>query len=175
MDILISSNLERLLYDLCGRDDAQIREWFGALSAEGRYEVTPEVLQKLREDFYGGCCSDEETLAVIGKTFREYGYLCDTHTAVGVKVYEEYAAATGDSAKTIIASTASPYKFTGSVLKAISDGGIPADDFEQVELLARLSGTTPPASLLELKEKKVRFDGSVSREEMVEQVLRMLR
>lgn len=175
MDILISSNLERLLYDLCGKDDAQIREWFSALAKEGRYSVTPEVLSKLRAGFYGGYCTDEETLSTIGKVFREYGYLSDTHTAVGLKVYEDYVQVTGDTAKTIIASTASPYKFTGSVLKAITKDPIPADDFAQVELLAKLSGTTPPASLLALKDKKVRFTGSVQKEEMVEQVLRMLR
>ena len=175
MDILISSNLERLLYDLCGKDDAQIREWFSALAKEGRYSVTPEVLSKLRAGFYGGYCTDEETLSTIGKVFREYGYLSDTHTAVGLKVYEDYVQATGDTAKTIIASTASPYKFTGSVLKAITKDPIPEDDFAQVELLAKLSGTTPPASLLALKDKKVRFTGSVQKEEMVGQVLRMLR
>lgn len=175
MDILISSNLERLLYDLCGKDDAQIREWFSALAKEGRYSVTPEVLSKLRAGFYGGYCTDEETLSTIGKVFREYGYLSDTHTAVGLKVYEDYVQVTGDTAKTIIASTASPYKFTGSVLKAITKDPIPEDDFAQVELLAKLSGTTPPASLLALKGKKVRFTGSVQKEEMVEQVLRMLR
>lgn len=174
MDILISSNLERLLYDLCGKDDAQIREWFSALAKEGRYSVTPEVLSKLRAGFYGGYCTDEETLSIIGKVFREYGYLSDTHTAVGLKVYEDYVQVTGDTAKTIIASTASPYKFTGSVLKAITKDPIPEDDFAQVELLAKLSGTTPPASLLALKDKKVRFTGSVQKEEMVEQVLRML-
>lgn len=175
MDILISSNLERLLYDLCGKDDAQIREWFSALAKEGRYSVAPEVLSKLRAGFYGGYCTDEETLSTIGKVFREYGYLSDTHTAVGLKVYEDYVQVTGDTAKTIIASTASPYKFTGSVLKAITKDPIPEDDFAQVELLAKLSGTTPPASLLALKDKKVRFTGSVQKEEMVEQVLRMLR
>ena len=175
MDILISSNLERLLYDLCGKDDAQIREWFSALAKEGRYSVTPEVLSKLRAGFYGGYCTDEETLSTIGKVFREYGYLSDTHTAVGLKVYEDYVQVTGDTAKTIIASTASPYKFTGSVLKAITKDPIPEDDFAQVELLAKLSGTTPPASLLALKDKKVRFTGSVQKEEMVEQGLRMLR
>lgn len=175
MDILISSNLERLLYDLCGKDDAQIREWFSALAKEGRYSVTPEVLSKLRAGFYGGYCTDEETLSTIGKVFREYGYLSDTHTAVGLKVYEDYVQVTGDTAKTIIASTASPYKFTGSVLKAITKDPIPEDDFAQVELLAKLSGTTPPASLLALKDKKARFTGSVQKEEMVEQVLRMLR
>ena len=175
MDILISSNLERLLYDLCGRDDGQIREWFAALAGEGRYAVTPEVLKKLREGFYGGYCTDEETLSTIGKTFREYGYLCDTHTAVGIKVYEDYVESTGDTAKTIIASTASPYKFTGSVLKAISKDAIPEGDFEQVELLAKVSGMEPPASLLELREKQVRFAGSVEKEEMAGQVLQMLR
>ena len=95
------------------------------------------------------------------KIFRKYGYLCDTHTAVGVKVYEDYVQQTGDPMKTIIASTASPYKFTGSVLKAICSDPVPEDDFAQVELLEKLSGLPAPASLLALKEKEVRFKRSV--------------
>ena len=175
MDILISSNLERLLYDLCGKDDGQIREWFSALSKEGRYQVTPQVLTRLKEEFYGGYCTDEETISAIGKIFRKYGYLCDTHTAVGVKVYEDYVQQTGDPMKTIIASTASPYKFTGSVLKAICSDPVPEDDFAQVELLEKLSGLPAPASLLALKEKEVRFKRSVPKEQMVEEVLQMLK
>lgn len=174
MDILISSNLERLLYHLSGEDDGIIREWFSALSKEGKYMVSPEVLAKLKAGFYGGCCGDEETLLTIGRVFREYGYLCDTHTAVAVKVYGDYCRETGDEAKTIIASTASPYKFTGNVLKALADGEIPAGDFEQVRRLEVISGMKPPSSLMALEGKTPRFTGSVPKEGMVEQVLNML-
>ncbi|HIT79163.1 MAG TPA: threonine synthase [Candidatus Faecivivens stercorigallinarum] len=175
MDILISSNLERLLYQLCGRDDAVIRDWFGKLASEGKYTVSDSVKEKLQADFWGGFCDDEQTAATIRKTFEDYGYLCDTHTAVAVKVYQDYTAETGDKSKCIIASTASPYKFNDAVLTAISDEEIPADPFEQAEMLSRISGTTPPASLMELKTKKVRFTDSVEKEQMVEKVKEMLK
>ena len=175
MDILISSNLERLLYQLCGKDDAVIRDWFGKLSSEGKYTVSDSVKEKLQADFWGGFCDDEQTAATIKKTFEEYGYLCDTHTAVAVKVYQDYTAETGDKTKCIIASTASPYKFNDAVLAAITDQEIPADPFEQAEMLSRISGTTPPASLMALKTKKVRFTDSVDKEQMVEKVKEMLK
>ena len=175
MDILISSNLERLLYQLCGRDDAVIRDWFGKLASEGKYTVSDSVKEKLQADFWGGFCDDEQTAATIRKTFEDYGYLCDTHTAVAVKVYQDYTAETGDKSKCIIASTASPYKFNDAVLTAISDEEIPADPFEQAEMLSRISGTTPPASLMELKTKKIRFTDSVEKEQMVEKVKEMLK
>ena len=174
MDILISSNLERLLYDLSGRDEALIREWFSALSREGRYTVTPKVLECLRAEFAGGSRTDRETAETIGRLFRDYGYLCDPHTAVAVKVLADYRAASGDRRKTIVASTASPYKFTADVLEAITANAVPEDDFAQVQMLSELSGTTPPASLLALKGKPVRFTGSVARDEMVSAVLAML-
>ena len=175
MDILISSNLERLLYQLCGKDDAVIRDWFGKLSSEGKYAVSDSVKEKLQADFWGGFCDDQETAETIKKTFNEYGYLCDTHTAVAVKVYQDYTAQTGDKTKCIIASTASPYKFNDAVLAAITDEAIPADPFEQAEMLSRISGTTPPASLMELKTKKVRFTDSVEKQQMVEKVKEMLK
>ena len=175
MDILISSNLERLLYQLCGRDDAVIRDWFGKLASEGKYTVSDSVKEKLQADFWGGFCDDEQTAATIRKTFEDYGYLCDTHTAVAVKVYQDYTAETGDKSKCIIASTATPYKFNDAVLTAISDEEIPSDPFEQAEMLSRISGTTPPASLMELKTKKVRFTDSVEKEQMVEKVKEMLK
>lgn len=175
MDILISSNMERLLYQLCGKDDAVIRDWFGKLSSEGKYTVSDSVKEKLQADFWGGFCDDEQTAATIKKTFEEYGYLCDTHTAVAVKVYQDYTAETGDKTKCIIASTASPYKFNDAVLAAITDQEIPADPFEQAEMLSRISGTTPPASLMALKTKKVRFTDSVDKEQMVEKVKEMLK
>ena len=175
LDILVSSSLERLLYQLCGRDDAVIRDWFGKLASEGKYTVSDSVKEKLQADFWGGFCDDEQTAATIRKTFEDYGYLCDTHTAVAVKVYQDYTAETGDKSKCIIASTASPYKFNDAVLTAISDEEIPADPFEQAEMLSRISGTTPPASLMELKTKKVRFTDSVEKEQMVEKVKEMLK
>ena len=175
MDILISSNLERLLYDLCGEDDKVITDWFTKLSKDGKYEVTADVKAKLSEHFYGGYCDDEDTKKTIGETFKDYSYLCDTHTAVAVKVYNDYCEKTGDDTKTIIASTASPYKFTADVLKGITDNALPEDDFDQVQFLADLSRMAPPQSLLDLKCKEVRFTDSVSREQMVDKVIGMLK
>ena len=165
MDILISSNLERLLYLLCGENDAQIREWFGALAQTGRYEVSEDVKKALFDEFYAGCCNDEETKATIKEYYEKFSYTCDTHTAVAVKVYEDYVKATGDKTKTVIASTASPYKFSGSVLSAIGmDTG--KDEFELVEQLAECSKLPVPDSLAALKTKKVRFDKVIDKSDM---------
>lgn len=174
MDILISSNLERLLYDLCGRDDKVISDWFAKLSKDGKYQVGADVKAKLQSDFYGGFCDDGATRETIGETFKKFGYLCDTHTAVAVKVYNDYCAKTGDTTKTIIASTASPYKFTENVLKGITKEQLPSDDFAQVEMLESLSKMTPPESLLALKNKKVRFNDSITKDQMVDKVKEML-
>ena len=173
MDILISSNLERLLYDLCGRDDATIRDWFGQLGNTGRYEVSQDVKDQIKELFWAGCCDDEGTKQTIGDTFRKDHYLCDTHTAVAVNVYRQYKEATGDETKTVIASTASPYKFASSVLGAITDN-IPEDEYEQIDELNRISGLPVPKALAELKNKPVRFTGSIEKSEMEETVLKLL-
>ena len=165
MDILISSNLERLLYMLTGENDAQINEWFGKLAKEGRYEVSDEVKAKLTEEFCAGFCDDAQTKATIKEIYDKYSYTCDTHTAVAVKVYEDYKAATGDETKTIIASTASPYKFSGSVLSAIGET-TDADEFELVSKLADVSKLPVPASLAALKDKAVRFDKVIDKTEM---------
>ena len=175
MDILISSNLELLLYLLTGEDDAQIREWFTALAEKGTYEVTDAVKAKLTEQFYGGFCDDAETKATIAELYQKYGYTCDTHTAVAVKVYEDYRKETGDTTKTLIASTASPFKFSASVLDAL--GKKPADgtdEYDMVELLHEVSSMEIPQSLAALKTKPRRFDGSIDKSEMQQFVLQEL-
>lgn len=173
MDILISSNLERLLYMLCGEDDAQIRDWFGKLASEGRYEVSDAVKEKLFDEFAAGCCSDEETKAVINRIYNKYSYTCDTHTAVAVKVYEDYIAATDDDTTTIIASTASPYKFSGSVLSALGEN-TDSEEFGLVGKLSEISGLKVPVSLAALKDKAVRFDKVIAKDEMKEYVFSTL-
>lgn len=174
MDILISSNLERLLYHLCGEDDMQIREWFTKLSVEGRYEVTDSVKAILKEEFYAGCCNDEETKTCINEIFTKYSYICDTHTAVAVKVYEDYVKNTGDNTTTIIASTASPYKFSNSVLDALGKSDPDADEFRLVEELAEVTKLPVPSSLAELKNKEIRFKGSIEKGDMKDFVLETL-
>lgn len=173
MDILISSNLERLLYDLSGKDEVKIKTWFEQLASRGFYDVDVDVLSKLHEEFYAGCCDDEQTKETIKRIFDKYSYVCDTHTAVAVKVAEEYREATGDTTKTIIASTASPYKFANSVLDAIS-GEVPADDYEQLDCLEKLSNLEIPKALADLKNKEVRFTGSIDKEDMENTVMEML-
>ena len=159
------------LFLLTDGDDAQIRDWFGKLSDEGRYEVTGEVLEKLQRDFVGGFCDDADTKKTIHDFKAQYGYTCDTHTAVAVKVYLDYIAKTGDTTRTLIASTASPYKFSASVLEAIEGSVSAGDEYAQVDRLAALSGLPVPASLAALKDKPVRFSEVIAKENMESFVL----
>ena len=174
MDILISSNLERLLYHLCGENDATIREWFGKLATEGKYEVSEEVKKMLADEFYAGCCDDEATKTCIKEIYEKYSYTCDTHTAVAVKVYEDYVKATGDKTRTVIASTASPYKFSGSVLEALGEHKASLDEFTLVDKLADASKLPVPASLSALKDKEIRFSESVEKADMDAYVFKTL-
>lgn len=123
MDILISSNLERLLFSLSGEDDAQVREYMEQLSAEGRYAVGELLLHKITQQFSAGFCDDETTRSEIGKMWDEHRYLIDPHTAVAFHVLEQYRAETGDATPTVVASTASPFKFCDSVLTALGETG----------------------------------------------------
>ena len=174
MDILISSNLERLLYLLTDRNDALISEWFGKLASEGRYEVNDDVKSKLKEEFCAGFCDDEQTKATIHELFEKYSYTCDTHTAVAVKVYNDYKAATGDNTRTIIASTASPYKFSSAVLEALEGGVSDIDEYAKVDRIAEISKAPVPAALAELKTKPERFSDVISKEEQKQYVLKTL-
>lgn len=174
MDILISSNLERLLYHLCGENDETIREWFGKLSSEGKYEVSADVKAKLSESFYAGCCDDDDTKKTIKNIFDKYSYVCDTHTAVAVKVYNDYREATGDNTKTVIASTASPYKFNAAVLEALGVTTEGIDEFDLVDKLAEISNLEIPESLSCLKNKEIRFIGSIEKSAMTEYVFEAL-
>ncbi len=174
MDILISSNLERLLFHLCGENDELVKEWMKSLSENGEYEVTDEVKKQIFTLFDAGCCNDEETNATIAETFKN-GYLLDTHTAVAVKVYNDYVKKTGDKMPTVIASTANPYKFSAAVLKAIDgENHADADEFEQVELLIKESGAECPPQLSSLKGKTPRFTDYCEKEEMADAVYKML-
>ena len=173
MDILISSNLERLLYHLSGENDATIREWMGLLGTEGKYTVSDEVKALVTDLFDAGCCDDKQTAETIAATYKN-GYLLDTHTAVAVKVYEDYVKATGDSKETVIASTANPYKFSAAVLGAVSEVPADADEFQQVELLRSVTGEPCPEQLATLKGKTPRFTDCCNKEDMVNKVYEML-
>ena len=137
-----------------------------ALANEGKYTVSDEIKAKIKEEFYGGCADDEETLATIGETFEKYGYLSDTHTAVALKVYENYKKETGDNTVNIVASTASPYKFAAGVLRAIGGNPEGKDGFEILDELSEKSGTVIPKPLAGLKDKEIRFNTVCEKEEM---------
>ena len=174
MDILISSNLERLIYDLSGCDSARVKGWMESLAATGRYEVDDDVKAKISELFWAGCCNDEQTQATIREIFESRQYLADTHTAVALNVYEQYVKEFGSEVPTIIASTASPYKFAPAVLGAISKEKISDDEFDMLSSLNGVSGVETPAPLAGLRGKKVRFERVCASGEMKETVLDML-
>ncbi|MBQ5591669.1 MAG: threonine synthase [Clostridia bacterium] len=176
MDILISSNLERLLFLLSDMDDALVRDWMNSLSAEGKYSVNEAVFAKLTALFDAGCCDDEGTQACIAKTFKENSYLCDTHTAVAVSVYDDYKAVTGDATPTVIASTANPYKFSKAVLDAVHPGMSEGmDEFDMVLGLKVETGEECPPQLANLKGKTPRFTGCCKKEDMEQVVFDMLK
>ncbi len=168
MDILISSNLERLIYELSGKDDKLLEEYMNALSKDGKYTVSDQIKAKIKDEFYGGCANDKETLEAIGETFDKYGYLTDTHTAVAMKVYNDYVKETGDNTVNVIVSTASPYKFAAGVLSALGESPDGKDGFEILDALSEKSGTKIPKPLAELKNKKVRFNTVCEKDKMKE-------
>lgn len=170
MDILISSNLERLLYHLSDENTELINQWFTALKETGRYEVTPEVKSKIADLFYAGCCSDTETKAAIKDCFESYSYLMDTHTAVAYKVYNDYKKNTGDSTKTLIASTANPYKFGAAVFDALGGNAEGLDEFDIIEKLEEMTHTVIPEPLAATRNKEIRFKGVIDRDKMPETV-----
>ena len=173
MDILVSSNLERLLYHLCGKDSEKLTGWMHALSEGGAYTVDAETAEAVTDLFYGGCCDDRETVETIRRVFCEDGYLCDTHTAVAMHVYDMYCRETGDETPTVIASTASPYKFSDSVLNAFNVEK-PEDEFEEAELLSEMTDTAIPVPILQLQGKAVRFNNLCEPEEMPNFVLKTI-
>ena len=156
MDILVSSNLERLLYHLSGENSNEINNLMAALRSDRKYTISAEMKARMAEEFAAGCADDERVAQTIASTFERDGYLCDTHTAVAVAVYEDYRNASGDNTPTVIASTASPYKFTPSILEAL--GGIEATTpYEQMAELNAKTGCEIPKPLASLRDKAVRF------------------
>ena len=172
MDILVSSNLERLLYKLAGNNADTTKELMTALKTVGKYEVSDEIKAEIKSKFFGGFCDDEQTKATIKALFDTDNYLCDTHTAVAVNVYEQYVEQTGDTTPSVIASTASPYKFSKAVLEAVSDGtNLPENEFDMVEKLFEVSNAPVPAPLAALKDKKARFSDVTEVNSMPQYVL----
>lgn len=156
MDILISSNLERLLYQIADGDAQKDTELMRALAAEGTYSITQDMREKLG-DFRGYYATETETAEMIAETFADAGYVMDTHTAVAACAFRKYTTETGDETKTVIASTASPYKFTRSVMEAIDAGKYGClTDFELIDKLSVVSGTEIPGAIEEIRTAPVR-------------------
>lgn len=166
MDILVSSNLERLLFDMSGKDEKLVSSYMKELNTVGRYEVSDSIKSQIADLFCAGFLDDKGTKATIRKVFEENGYMCDTHTGVAVGVYENYVNETGDKTPTVIASTASPYKFSKSVLEAFDMNLLEKDDFELLDMLKEKSGTPIPDALGLLKTKEIRFKDKINKEDM---------
>ncbi len=173
MDILISSNLERLIYKIAGESGEANKELMKSLSETGVYEITEEMKAQL-SDFWGGYASEEETADVIKEVYDNAGYIIDTHTAVAAKVYKKYLAETGDTTPVVIASTASPYKFTRSVMNAIDPAYDSKGDFELVDELSRLSGVKVPQAIEDIRTAPVLHDTVCETENMRAEVEKFL-
>ena len=164
MDILVSSNLERLLYELAGAEET--RDCMSKLAAGGKYAVGAGTLGKIQDTFSAGFCGDGETKAVIADVFREKGYLMDTHTAVAYKVLRDYREREKDDTPAIVVSTASPFKFAADVLAALGEEA--GDD--PLGRLSAKTGVPVPAPLSGLEGREVRFTQSVEKQEMLASV-----
>jgi threonine synthase len=176
MDILVSSNLERLLFELVDRDPAAVKGFMSQLQEKGCYQLGAQACARLQEEFWGGYAGEEETIATIGDVYQKYGYLLDPHTAVGVKVCRDYRRETGDHRPVIIAATASPFKFTRSVVQAVmgEENYRDKDDFALLEVLSGFTGEEIPAALRGIQEKPVRHRLKTSPEGMKEATRQVL-
>ena len=175
MDILISSNLERLIYRIAGNDAEKNAALMRELTTTGKYEITPEMRAQLK-DFYGNYTSEAETAEVIRALYEKTGYVIDTHTAVAAGVYGKYKKDTGDvDTKTVIASTASPFKFTRSVMDAIDHKYDSMSDFELVDELSRIANVAVPQAIEEIRNAKVLHDTVCEVDEMPQVVKNFLK
>ena len=172
MDILISSNLERLLYQLSG-SDREVRGYMEQLRDCGRYTVSDSLRDKIQANFAAGWCSDDQAAETIAKVFGCEGYLMDTHTAVAYRVLEEYREKTGDQTLSVVLSTASPYKFCASVLEAMGVQEM-RPSTQILDQLEEKTRTTAPRPLKELADKQVRFTQVTEKEAMKDVVLETL-
>lgn len=173
MDILISSNLERLIYRIAGNSATENAKLMKSLKDTGKYEITSQMKEQLG-DFYGNYATEAEDAATIKKIYDNDNYIVDTHTSVAATVYEKYKKETGDETKTVIASTASPYKFTRSVMDAIDSKYASMTDFELVDELCRISGVKIPKAIEDIRTAPVLHDTVCEVNEMCDNVKRIL-
>jgi len=171
MDILVSSNLERLLYFMTG-DTALVAKLMTQLNTEGVYTVPAELKAAIEKEFWAGCCDDDQARKTIGKVFQEQKYLCDTHTAAGWAVAEEYLQTTGDTRPMVVLSTASPYKFPAAVLSALENCDEP-NEFKQMERLQEVTGVAIPANLAGLEQKPERHTTVIPKDKMLDFVVKL--
>lgn len=164
MDILISSNLERLLFEISGRDGEIVKKMMGSLSSERKYEITNQMRDKIR-DFYGGFATENETIDTIKKVYEDENYMIDTHTAVAYKVYDDYRNETGDETKTLIASTASVYKFASSFAEALGMNK-QKDPFMYIDEINDFTGENEPRALQGLRNRAVLHNDVIEKESM---------
>ena len=173
MDILISSNLERLIYKVAGNDSDKNVELMKSLADKGVYELTEDMKAQL-DEFYGGFTTEEGTAEIISKIYKEDDYIIDTHTAVAAHVYNQYVADTNDTKPTVIASTASPYKFARSVMTAIDSSYDSMTDFELIDELNKLSKVAVPQAIEDIRSAPVLHDTVVDSKDMCSQVKKIL-
>ena len=173
MDILISSNLERLIYHIAGDNADRNRELMESLNQTGVYTISEEMKAELK-DFYGAYASEQETAKEIHDLYEDTGYIIDTHTAVASSVYKKYRKETGDQTKTVVVSTASPYKFTRSVMTAIDEGYANLEDFALVDELEKISGVPVPGAIQEIRTAPVLHKTECDKEDMEKTVLSFL-
>ena len=165
MDILISSNLERLIYHAAGNDAAKNKAFMDDLATTGKYEITDEMRAKLT-DFVGDFADEQETADTIKRIYEDTGYIMDTHTSVARCVYDKYAEKTGDNKATVIASTASPFKFTRAVMNAIDSKYEAMEDFELVDELSRIGNIEIPNAIEEIRNADIRHNTKCETTEM---------
>ena len=174
MDILVSSNLERLIYLIAGEDSQKTKELMDALSSDGTYTITEEMKKKLT-DFDAGFADEKETSETIRKVYERTGYVMDTHTAVAAEVCREYQERTGDQKKCIVASTASPYKFVKSVLTAIDPAYGQKEELDLMQDLSKLSNREIPKAVLDILDARILHTTECDAEKMKETVKAILK
>lgn len=167
MDILVSSNLERLVY-MMAQDSQKVKSYMDDLNQNGVYEISSDLLEKIQDVFKAGWLNEDEVLDTIKTCFEQTGYLLDTHTAIGYGVYKEYQKASGDETKTIILATASPYKFADSVYKALTDQNL--SEYQAIEAVYEKTGVDIPKPLVQLDQKEILHQKVIDKDDIIHEI-----
>lgn len=167
MDILVSSNLERLVY-MMAQDSQKVKSYMDDLNQNGVYEISSDLLEKIQDVFKAGWLNEDEVLDTIKTCFEQTGYLLDTHTAIGYGVYKEYQKASGDETKTIILATASPYKFADSVYKALTDQNL--SEYQAIEAVYEKTGVDIPKPLVQLDQKEILHQKVIDKDDIIYEI-----